>query len=251
MTEPTPTDPTSDGPSSFFNAMADAFDATIRERRARPEFIGALCLQAFDSFEGNLAIQTEGAPAIACAGDCPACCVLRVVATAPEVFLIARFVNANQRALAQRGVDLPGRIGAINAFANGCSENARMALRQPCPYIEAGLCLLYRLRPLACRGHASYDKNACIAATSGHDADTAVSTPHLMVRSMVQNAMMSSLRSAGLAWRLYELNGAVAIALDDADAERRWIAGEDPLLPAAIADFDAAEIGSTFDSLRS
>jgi hypothetical protein len=244
------TDPSSEGPSSFFNAMALAFDATIRERRARPEFIGALCLQAFDSFEGNLAIQTKGAPTIACAGDCPACCVLRVVATAPEVFLIARFVTANQRVLAQRGVDLPGRIAAVDAVANGCSESARMALRQPCPYIEAGLCLLYRLRPLACRGHASYDKNACLAATSGGDADTAISTPHLMVRSLVQNAMMSSLRSAGLAWRLYELNGAVAVALGDADAERRWIAGDDPLLSAAIPDFDAAEIGAAFDALR-
>jgi hypothetical protein len=244
------TDPNSEGPSSFFNALAQAFDATIRERRARPEFIGALCLQAFDSFEGNLAIQTEGAPAVACEGDCPACCVLRVVATAPEVFLVARFVTANQRALAQRGVDLPGRIAAINAFANGCSENARMALRQPCPYIEAGLCLLYRLRPLACRGHASYDKSACIAATAGADADTAISTPHLMVRSLVQNALMSSLRTAGLSWRLYELNGAVALALNSADAEQRWIDGDDPLLPAAIADFDAAEIGATFDTLR-
>ncbi|MBG0812094.1 hypothetical protein IY145_22385 [Methylosinus sp. H3A] len=244
------TDPTSEGPSSFFNAMAQAFDATIRERRARPEFIGALCLQAFDSFEGNLAIQTEGAPAIACAGDCPACCVLRVVATAPEVFLVARFVTANQRALAQRGVDLPGRIAAINAFANGCSESARMSLRQPCPYIEAGLCLLYRLRPLACRGHASYDKNACLAATAGADADTSISTPHLVVRSLVQNALMSSLRSAGLSWRLYELNGAVALALNSAEAEKRWIEGDDPLLPAAIAEFDAAEIGATFDTLR-
>jgi len=244
------TDPSSETPSAFFNAMAQAFDATIHARRARPELIGALCLQAFDSFEGNLAIQTEGAPAVACAGDCPACCVLRVVATAPEVFLVARFVTANQRALAQRGVDLPARIAALDAFASGCSESERMALRQPCPYIESGLCLLYRLRPLACRGHASYDKDACLAATSGRDADTAISTPHLMVRSLVQNAMMSSLRSAGLAWRLYELNGAVAIALGDAGAERRWIEGDDPLLCAAIADFDAAEIGATFDSLR-
>ena len=125
-----------------------------------------------------------------------------------------------------------------------------MALRQPCPYIEAGLCLLYRLRPLACRGHASYDKNACVAATSGADADTSVSTPHLVVRSLVQNALMSSLRSAGLSWRLYELNAAVALALNSADAEQRWIDGDDPLLTAAIADFDAAEIGATFDTLR-
>lgn len=83
------------GPAAFFSAMTNAFTATIRVHRERADFIGALCAQAFDSFEGNVSIQAEGSPAIACKGDCPACCVLRVVTTAPEIFLMARFVSAN------------------------------------------------------------------------------------------------------------------------------------------------------------
>jgi hypothetical protein len=237
------------GPQAFFAAMTQAFGATIGAARARPDFVGALCLQAFDSFEGNVAIQAEGAPAIACKGDCPACCVIRVVATAPEIFLVTRFVAANAAFLRQHGIDLVGRIRETAAAAAGLGERERMALSRICPFIENGLCLAYRVRPLACRGHASYDKQACLDATAGHPVETSVSAPHLIVRSLVQNAMMSSLRSAGLAFGLYELNGGVALALSRPDCEARWIAGDDPLAPAAIADFDAAEAAATFDAL--
>jgi Fe-S-cluster containining protein len=239
------------GPAAFFTAMSHAFDATILNRRGRSDFVGALCLQAFDSFEGNVAIQMEGAPSIACKGDCPACCVLRVVATAPEIFLVARFVAANARALAANGVDILGRIAETNAIAAGRPERERMALARICPFIEHGLCLAYRVRPLACRGHASYDQQACLDATAGSaTAEAVVSTPHLMVRSLVQNAMMSSLRTAELAFGLYELNEGVALALATPDSEERWTAGDDPLAPAAIPDFDAAEAAEAFDALR-
>jgi hypothetical protein len=238
------------GPQAFFAAMTQAFDGTIRARRGRHDFVGALCLQAFDSFDGNVAIQAEGAPALACKGDCPACCIIRVVATAPEVFLVARFVAANAAILAQHGVDLVGRIHGAAEAASGLGERERMALKRICPFIEDGLCLAYRVRPLACRGHASYDEAACREATAGADVEAAISTPHLVVRSLVQNAMMASLRGAGLAWGLYELNGAVALALSTPQAELRWTEGDDPLSPAAVADFDAKEAAATFDAIR-
>ncbi|MBY6242684.1 hypothetical protein [Methylosinus sp. Sm6] len=243
------TGPDDRGPGAFFAAMTQAFDATIRARRGRHDFVGALCAQAFDSFDGNVAIQAEGTPALACKGDCPTCCVLRVVASAPEIFLVARFVAANAALLAQHGIDLVARIEATAAAAAGLGEIERMALKRICPFIENGLCLAYRVRPLACRGHASYDEAACREATAGHAVETAISTPHLVVRSLVQNAMMSSLRSSGLAWGLYELNGAVALALSTPEAELRWNEGDDPLRPAAIADFDAAEAAAIFDSI--
>lgn len=238
------------GPGAFFAAMTQAFDGAIRAHRGRHDFVGALCLQAFDSFDGNVAIQAEGAPALACKGDCPACCVIRVVATAPEIFLVARFVAANAAFLAQNGVDLVGRIEETATAAAGLGEGERMALKRICPFIEDGLCLAYRVRPLACRGHASYDEAACRAATEGANVEASISSPHLVVRSLVQNAMMASLRQAGLAWGLYELNGAVALALSTPRAELRWTEGDDPLSSAGIADFDAKEAATTFDAIR-
>lgn len=237
------------GPASFFQAAARAFADTIRAKRDRPDLIGALCVQAFDIFEKNVAIQTEGGPALACAGECAACCRLRVVVTAPEAFLIARFIAVNNEALRARGVDLLRRIDEAASEVGGLSDAQRMAARRGCPFIEGELCLAYRLRPLACRGHAAFDREACGEAAAGENADVAISTPHLIVRSLTQNAMMSALRAAGLAWGLYELNRALGVALSDPSAFGKWAAGEDPLAPAAVEDFDLSEAAAAFDTI--
>ncbi|MGA8170779.1 MAG: YkgJ family cysteine cluster protein [Methylocystis sp.] len=238
-----------DGPSSFFKETAAAFAQTIRARRDRAELVGAICARAFDSFEHNVAIQAEGAPALACAGECAACCALRVVATAPEILLVARFVEVNAPAFLERGIDLRGRVAEMETTVGGLPESERLALRRDCPLLEHGLCLAYRLRPLACRGHAAYDRDACAKVTAGENIQVDISTPHLVVRGLIQNAMMSALRDARLAWRLYEINRGLHIALTTPNPIERWIAGEDPLAAAAIAEFDARETASVFDEI--
>ena len=87
--------PEDNGPSAFFKAMTSAFRETIAARRNYVDLVGALCAQAFDSFERNVEIQAEGAPALACKGECAACCTLQVAVTAPEAFLLARFIGAS------------------------------------------------------------------------------------------------------------------------------------------------------------
>jgi hypothetical protein len=238
-----------DAPSAFFKAMSRAFTQTITARRNQPDFAGALCAQAFDSFEKNAAIQAEGAPALACKGECADCCTLRVAATAPEVLLMARFVAVNAAAFRERGIDLIGSVARMDAEVGGFSEEQRLGLRRECPFIDKGLCLAYRLRPLACRGHASFSRESCIEAICGRSAQAEVSQPHLVVRSLVQNAMMAALREAGLAWRVYELNRGLQIALSAPNALARWILGEDPLATAAIEEFDLAEAEAAFDAL--
>jgi len=146
-------------------------------------------------------------------------------------------------------VDLVRRIAEMDAAIGGLPEAQRIAVRRDCPFIENGLCLAYRLRPLACRGHAAFDKEACIEAAAGENVKTAISTPHLVVRGLVQNAMMSALRGAGLSWGLYEFNRALHIASSTPDAQEKWIAGEDPLALAAIDEFDAGEAAATFDAI--
>jgi len=197
-------------PASYFTAMTDAFSRVLAERRFDPAVVGGLCALAFDSFERTAAAQAEGAAPLACKGECAACCGLRVVVTAPEAFLLARFVTANREALLSRGVDAMRWIDDADAATRGLSQSGRMALDRACALLHEGLCIAYRLRPLACRGHASYDRAACEAAARGEDVETAVSGPHVVVRGIIQNALMHSLRKAGLRFGLYELHGGVA-----------------------------------------
>lgn len=239
-----------EGPEGFFRAMSSAFAATIRARRLQGDFVGVLCAQAFDCFRGNLDIQSEGAPPTVCKGECDACCCIRVVATAPEIFLLVRFINVNAQAFIDRGVDLKRRIVEADAQTAGLSEKERLARRRICPFVEEALCVPYKLRPLACRGHASYDREACEKIAAGEDVEARVSTPHMVVRSLVQGALMSALSDAGLPFGLYELNHALAIALSRPDAEADWIAGGDPLSGAAIPDFSAREAVAAFEAIK-
>lgn len=235
-------------PSDFFRATSHSFSETIGSCRSRPELIGLLCAQAFDGFTKNVAIQGEGEPALACHGECEACCRLRVAATAPEIFLLARFVSVNAAAFAERGIMLLKRIADADQTIGGLSEEQRMVVQYACPLIEGGLCLAYKVRPLACRGHAAFDKALCVAAARGEAVETPVSATHLFVRSIVQNALMAALRRAGLAWGLYEISKALNVALSTPNALEQWISGQDPLAQARIPEFDLTEAGAIFDA---
>jgi hypothetical protein len=94
----------------FYRALHNAMDDTVRKHAQRPLLIDALLSQAFDSFRGNITIQCEDEPPLACFRGCASCCTLRVAATAPEVFLVARYVRSIMPALLDRDIDLVARI---------------------------------------------------------------------------------------------------------------------------------------------
>lgn len=246
----TPTAAASGGPQDFYRALHQAFDATLARHPGRPALLDALLGQAFDSFQGNVAIQCEDEPPLACHRGCATCCTLRVTATTPEVLLVARFLRAVQPALLARGIDLVGQLRAANAGSQGLSEQERVGLRQPCPFIAQGVCVIYAVRPLACRGHASHDVKACVAAARGERDEVPYSAGHHLVRALVQNAMQSALRDAGLAWGSVEFNQALLLALDQPEAEARWLSGEDVLAAAAVHEVPADEMAAVFDRLR-
>jgi Fe-S-cluster containining protein len=244
---------TDQGPLAFFQAQQAAFAHTLqaaREVAAGEPLIGNLLGQAFDSFDRNVEIQAQGQPELDCGRGCAACCTLRVTATAPEVLGVVRFLRAVHPALQQRGVDLIGQLRAAHARTVGLSEAERVALRQRCPFMAKGVCVIYQVRPLACRGHASHDRHACAEAAAGRSQEVPCSVAHMTVRSLLQNAMQSALRDAGLAWSSYELNAALLLAWDHPDALAAWRAGEDPLASARVSEVDPEEMAAVFDQLK-
>jgi hypothetical protein len=235
-------------PVDFFRSMHAAFARVLSAGHPPDILIDRLAGQAFDLFEGNIAVQTEGLPELACHKNCPSCCTLRVTATAPEIFLLARYVRLVDATPSGAAINLPKRIAQANRAGKGLDERQRMALRRPCPLILRGVCIIHPVRPLACRGHASFDRTACRHAAAGRNVDVPVSEPHLNLRGLVQNALQSALRAAGLSWGLYEMNHALALALDRQDRGAAWAKGVDSLGPT-IADADMPAMAATFDAL--
>lgn len=243
-------EPSSGSAQAFYRDLHRAFGQTLAQAGGRPALVDALLSQAFDSFQGNVAIQCENEPPLDCQRGCATCCTLRVSATAPEVWLVARFLRAVAPRLEARGVDLIGQVRAADQRTRGKTEAERVALRERCPFIAQGVCVIYPVRPLACRGHASHSVKACVEAAAGRTREVPYSQGHYMVRALVQNAMQSALRDAGLAWGSYELNQALLQALDDPQAEAAWLDGGDPLAAAALGEIAAEEMAQVYDQLK-
>jgi len=235
---------------AFFQELQQAYDKVLRSAPAAGSLSWPLMMLARDSFDGNVRIQRQGEPPVACHRGCATCCSLQVGATAPEILAIARFLHALVPRLAEHGIDLVGAIRGADRVTHGISEEQRLELRQPCPFVARGVCVIYDVRPLACRGLASHDARACVDAASGRGAQVPYSPSMNWVRSIVQNALQSSLRQAGLPWGMYELNHAVLLAIDHPRPEHAWCSGENLFAAAELHSVPVDEMASVFDQLR-
>ena len=241
--------PTFDGSNHlpFFKTLHRNFSETLQDdpdrSLPRRDPIESLLEDCFEIFERN----SENAVGVVCHGGCASCCTIRVAATAPEILLIARTLRSSTDEVA---IALRQRISAADQTTRQLDEQGRMASGSQCPFVEGGLCVIYAVRPLACRGHASYDEQACVDALAGHPCEVPVSELHVTVRSLVQNAMQAALRDAGYAWGAYELNQALHTALTNEICEAAWLKGHDVFAAALIEDVSLQEMAETFDAIK-
>ncbi len=228
-----------EGPRAFFDAQRANFAKVLARGSGDARLADVLAALACDNYQNNAVIQAEGQPAPACERGCDACCCLQVSATAPEIFHAAHFIRLTAPAFAKHGVDLAQKLRQTQALTAGRSQQQRCASRVACPFVIGGACAIYAARPLACRGHLSFDRNACVAAIEGGDADVPASDAHKTVRCLVQGALQSSLHDAGLGWGAYEFLAALDRVLDNPDCERLWREGHDVFADLRLDDIAA------------
>ena len=178
--------------------------------------------KAHDFFELSLKRNATGI-GIECAKGCAFCCYVAVSALAPEVFLIANTLRV------QHGSDLNERVARIRAVeraTHGLSMFERVQRKFPCALLENNACSVYSARPGPCRGVTSASRRACERAFNG--AAIPIPTPAVWdtLRNAQVQAMMAALTAMELPTQSYELNEAVCVALDDPNAESRWLKGE-------------------------
>ena len=233
----------------FFIALRQSFNEVIRAGRGDPRLIDALTAQAIELFDRNAEIQSEGQPEPACCRGCDTCCCLQVSATAPEIFLAARFIRLTAPAFAAHGVDFKLLIGKSCAQAKGKDQLQRLMSGQMCPFIIGGACAIYSARTLACRGHVAFDRDACQAAARGEDSEVPASGAHKTVRALVQGALQAALRDGGLEWSVSEFLSGLERALGDPDCEARWLRGEPVFADLRIDADEGRELAEFCDSL--
>jgi Fe-S-cluster containining protein len=156
---------------------------------------------------------------LACRQGCALCCRLKITsASAPEIFLLARHVHALPEA------EREARMAAIRLAATPPEGGAQMRF---CGLLVDASCSAYEIRPGACRAYTSMSLKGCEDVDQGKPAQFARAEIPLRNRTAHSYALGAALKALGLPYDYYEFRAALRLAIDDPDAEARWLAGED------------------------
>jgi Fe-S-cluster containining protein len=159
---------------------------------------------------------------VACRSGCTYCCTVPVAASAPEVLAIAAFVRG--RFDEEQKAALGRRVEANIAATDGMDMSRRDRVRLDCPFLVAGECAVYEVRPIACRGYSSYDVEDC--REDYEHPGTGVEGHTNGLRELVYGAIRKGLaiacKSASVEHRPLELVRAYKIASEDATLAETW-----------------------------
>jgi hypothetical protein len=173
----------------------------------------------------------------ACAEKCDACCHLHVSISVPEALVLAAFLRDT---LAEsRLAEVRARVDRVAKRVRTYNQGERLRARVACPLLEAGSCIAYPVRPLACAGAASADADACDRALGGENVGIPIDPALHGAMRAARIGLGAGLLAKGLDFRRYELAGALSIALAHEDAVERFARGE-TLFESAATPADAS-----------
>lgn len=223
------------------------------ERATAVEILGegvepAKVIEAADNAYGwadQLISNTENGKG-ACTKSCAYCCHIAVSASFPEIARIARALIDNMPA---ELLDVVRRILDARVAQHGSRSNDDHFRRHvACAFLGSdSACLIYPVRPLACRGWVANDVRECRAAFEAHDPKRpiTINTTVANVAASVQLGLMSALSDLELDSRPVNLMRGVLFLLEEPDFVEHWRAGE--RIPDALID---AEANSSMQPLK-
>ena len=159
---------------------------------------------------------------LACRPGCSHCCNGFVAATTVEVLHVVASLPPDGRDHARNA------IGAAAAATRDATPEQRLAMVTPCVFLADDRCSVYEARPIVCRTAVSLDAGACSRVHRDLSGE-AIPKPVAWVtmRRAYHVALAGALKQAGLSYRAYEYNAALAALIAAPDATARWLAGED------------------------
>jgi Fe-S-cluster containining protein len=183
-----------------------------------PSPAGDAAQLAADVFDKTMqSVPADQLGEVACKSGCTYCCHNVVMATAPEIFWAARELRAG------RDAEQVAAVAARCATARATAD----AGRKPCPLLSEDLCSVYAARPSVCRKHTSFSVEACLSDHEGRGGQVPIRQIDQVVFECCAVALLLGMRLSGRKAEVFELSAALAVALQDPQAERRWLAGED------------------------
>jgi len=182
-------------------------------------------LDLTDRLIGQVHAACHDGHRVACRSGCTYCCTFPVAASAPEVLTIAAFVR--DRFDEERRASLNARVEASISATEGMDMSRRDRVRLDCPFLEAGQCTIYEVRPVACRGVSSYSAEDCREDFEHPGTGVEVHTNGLreLVFGAIREGLAVACKSASGEHRLLELVRAYKIASEDSTLAETWRSG--------------------------
>jgi len=169
-----------------------------------------------------------------CRKGCHWCCYLRVRATPLEVLCILDHLQSKLE---------PGEYSALrqrftetDAVTRGMNGIQRIGVKKVCPFLSDTECMIYAVRPLACRTFHSLDPLDCRASLDDEQRSLRIRPDLFVISAGMLAGVKEGLGQVERQTNLLEFIAGMQIALNEPALERRWLAG-DPV-------FAEAEIGS-------
>lgn len=221
---PNPVTPPADRALVVRRLVRDLVLHRARGQEAKAQLPLVAAAAAIEAVTPAMAEKFEEEPRPACQKGCAYCCHLHVALTIPELLLAVGYARETKDA---------DELDALAARAKRAADLARGTTpltypMPPCAFLgEDGACTIYGARPLACRGHHSFDVEACRQV---FETKKDVPTPKRETLVMLGDSAARGLRDALGELRLdsgtYELNQALDVALREPQADVRWRNGE-------------------------
>jgi Fe-S-cluster containining protein len=156
------------------------------------------------------------APTLACKAGCFWCCYFTVEVRPVEVLRIVDFMQSEM--LEADRTRIVGEIHTNAAALAALDDDARLRHNLKCPFLHFGRCSIYSVRPQTCRNYHATNVAGCKKAyrePDNDDIDPEFAPLVYQSGGAHVDAFSTVMGQAGYDVAAYELNAALAIALDD------------------------------------
>ena len=223
-------------------AFRDAAAADLKSAETADD-VHAVTLRAHARLNAlETELFTEHRVRVDCKAGCGICCHLgKIDARAHEVFALADWITRNFSA-EDRDVVLQ-RARAHAAAVAPLTLEAHLRTVRACPLLRDMRCSAHPARPGVCRIGHSTDVRICERAFQNPDDLVAKGGSHAVSKlamTVASDGTSFAFLEAGLDKTVYDLGSALAEALDDPQAQERWLAGERAFSKSAIAKQEPA-----------
>jgi Fe-S-cluster containining protein len=171
-----------------------------------------------------------------CKKGCNWCCYLQVLTTPLEVMHIVEYLQTclspSEQSILQQ------RLENEEEFTGGMNGYQKAGKNVACPFVEDGECMVYAVRPLACRAYHSMNMIECKSSYGKDDGSITIRQDISGVATGIFAGLTEGLRAVGLQTSLLELRAGLRIAMDEKGPElaERWLAGEPAFVEAEITN---------------